>query len=94
MAELIGYTLLTTCRYEKFALLVGPGANGKTVLLGTIKALVGAKHAAAVQPSQFDNVFQRAHLQGKLANIVTEIAEGVVIADGRRRQSYQANPQR
>jgi putative DNA primase/helicase len=34
-----------------------------------------------VQPSQFDNKFQRAHLHGKLANLITEIAEGTVIAD-------------
>lgn len=32
-------------------------------------------------PSQFDNRFQRAHLQGKLANIITEIADGSTISD-------------
>jgi putative DNA primase/helicase len=35
----------------------------------------------AVQPSQLDNKFQRAHLAGKLVNMVTEIAEGAEIAD-------------
>jgi hypothetical protein len=29
-----------------------------------------------VQPSEFDNKFQRAHLHLKLANIVTEIKRG------------------
>jgi putative DNA primase/helicase len=79
--ELIGYTLLTTCRYERFVLLIGGGANGKSVLLGVIEALLGPGGVAAVQPSQFDNRFQRAHLHGKLANIVTEIAQGAEILD-------------
>ena len=42
---------------------------------------MGRDQTAAVQPSQFENRFQRAHLQGKLANIITEIAEGAEIAD-------------
>lgn len=79
--EVIGYTLLSTCRYEKFALLVGSGANGKSVLLGLIESLLGRDNICAVQPSKFENPFQRAHMEGKLANIVTEIAEGAEMAD-------------
>lgn len=79
--EMIGYSLLTSCRFEKFILLIGGGANGKTVLLKVLEALVGSAMVCAVQPSQLDNKFQRAHLAGKLVNIVTEIAEGAEIAD-------------
>lgn len=79
--ELAGYTLLSTCRYEKFAILIGSGANGKSVLLEVIKALCGADNVAAVQPEQMGSAFQRAYLHGKLANLVTEIAEGAVIND-------------
>ena len=79
--QLMGYSLLTDCRFEKFAILVGNGADGKTVLLNMLQALLGAANVAAVQPCQFDNRFQRAHLHGKLANIVTEIAEGAELAD-------------
>lgn len=79
--QLIGYTLLSTCRLEKFALLIGGGANGKSVLLAVIEALLGREYTCAVQPDQLGNRFQRAHMQGKLANIVTEIAEGAEIAD-------------
>lgn len=81
VCELLGYSLLATCRYERFALLVGGGANGKSVLLEVVRALAGGGNAAAVQPSQFDNRFQRAHLQGKLVNVVTEIAEGAELAE-------------
>ncbi|MBF0437352.1 MAG: hypothetical protein HQL77_18580 [Magnetococcales bacterium] len=81
ICELIGYTLLPTCRYEKFALLIGNGANGKSVLLSLVGAIVGRENVCAVQPSQFENRFQRANLHGKLVNLITEIAEGAEIAD-------------
>ena len=79
--EALGYTLLASCHLEKFLMLIGGGANGKSVLLTVVAALVGANQVSAVQPSQFDNRFQRGHLVGKLANIVTEIAQGAEIAD-------------
>lgn len=79
--EMIGYCLLSSCEYEKFFILIGSGANGKSVLMYVVKEIVGMENTASVQPSQFGNRFQIAHLLGKLVNIVTEIAEGVVIAD-------------
>jgi P4 family phage/plasmid primase-like protien len=79
--EGIGYSLLSSCEFEKFFLLIGPGANGKSVLMDTLAALVGRENVCAVQPSQFENRFQRAHLHCKLVNLVTEIAEGHEIAD-------------
>ena len=81
VCEFIGYSLLPSCEYEKFIILIGPGANGKSVLMNILAALVGLENIAAVQPSMFDNRFQRAHLHNKLVNLVTEIAEGHEIAD-------------
>lgn len=81
LSEMMGYTLVNHTRFEKFALLVGSGANGKSVVMEVLRALVGSQNVTAVQPSQFDNKFQRAHLHLKLANLVTEIAEGGEIAD-------------
>ena len=81
LLEAVGYSLLPSCKFERFILLIGGGANGKSVVLDTVSALVGVEHVSAVQPSQFGNRFQRAHLQGKLVNIVTEMAEGAEIAD-------------
>jgi putative DNA primase/helicase len=79
--EALGYTLTTGCQLERFFMLIGSGANGKSVLLAIVAELIGRKYVSAVQPSQFENRFQRGHLQGKLANIITEIAEGAEIAD-------------
>ncbi len=79
--ELIGYTLTNTTKFEKFILLIGSGGNGKSVILSIILALLGAQNVAAVQPSELSDKFKRAHLHKKLANIITEVAQGEVIAD-------------
>lgn len=79
--EAMGYTLIPSCHLEKFFMLIGSGANGKSVLLATLLELIGKKNVSAVQPDQFDNRFQRGHLFKKLANLVTEIKEGGEIAD-------------
>ena len=81
LLELIAYTLMSHARHEKFVILIGNGANGKSVLLAILQALCGIENVAAVQPSNFHRAFQRAHLDQKLANIITEIAQGEIIAD-------------
>lgn len=81
LLEAMGYTLIPSCHLEKFFMLIGPGANGKSVVLSVLVELLGRAHVSAVQPSKFEHSFQRAHLHGKLANIITEIAEGAEIAD-------------
>lgn len=79
--EIMGYTLMSHARHELFVILIGSGANGKSVLLHVLEKLCGGENVAGVQPSNFDRSFQRAHLDQKLANIVTEIKQGEVIAD-------------
>ena len=62
-------------------MLIGNGANGKSVLLSVIEALCGRTNVAGVQPSKFESTFERAHLHNKLANIVSELSEGEKLAD-------------
>nr|CRY95403.1 hypothetical protein [uncultured prokaryote] len=81
LLELIGYSLVPSAEFEKFALLVGNGANGKSVVLQVLQALLGRENCASVSPAQFNNRFQRAHLHGKLANLVSELSEGAILAD-------------
>ena len=81
LLEVIGYTLMSHARHEKFIILIGSGANGKSVLLAMLEGLCGISNVAGVQPSKFDSSFQRAHLHNKLANIISELKQGEVIAD-------------
>ncbi|MDG1738866.1 MAG: phage/plasmid primase, P4 family, partial [Paracoccaceae bacterium] len=90
--ELIGYSLMSHARHEIFVLLIGSGANGKSVLLGVLEGLLGSTNVAGVQPSNFDNRFQRAHLDQKLANIVTELRQGEVIADAELKAITSGEP--
>jgi len=73
-------------------MLIGPGANGKSVLLAVLEGLLGAENVAGVQPANFDNRFQRAHLHQKLANIVTELRQGEVIADAELKAITSGEP--
>lgn len=90
--EMIGYTLMAHCRHERFVILVGTGANGKSKLLGTIEGLCGVENVSGVQPSMFDRSFQRAHLHGKLANIVSEVKQGEVIDDASLKSIVSGEP--
>ena len=79
--EMMGYSMLRSCAFERFVILIGAGANGKSVLLKVLTALIGQSNVSAVCPSQFDNRFQRAHMHGKLANIISELSENGELAD-------------
>jgi len=72
----IGYALQTHCNLERFAIYVGTGGNGKSILLYTLKDLIGIENVAAVQPHMLKNTFHRAFLNNKLANIITESDQG------------------
>ena len=73
-------------------MLIGPGANGKSVLLAVLEGLLGSENVAGVQPANFDRSFQRAHLHQKLANIVTELKQGEVIADAELKAITSGEP--
>lgn len=72
----MGYAMQTHSDYEKFAIYVGNGANGKSVFLNAVKYLLGSENIAAVQPHKLNNTFHRASLHQKLANIITEGEQG------------------
>ena len=92
LLELMGYTLMSHARHELFVMLIGSGANGKSVLLAILEGMVGAENVAGVQPSNFDRSFQRAHLHQKSANIVTELKQGEVIADAELKAITSGEP--
>lgn len=72
--EVIGYALLPANPLRVAVLLLGPGRNGKSVLLMMVKALIGAENVSVV-PLQVmtENRFAAAELFGKLANICGDL---------------------
>jgi len=81
LLEMIGYTLMSHTRYEKYMILNGESGSGKSRVLNVVSALCGAGQVAGVQPSQMDSEYHRAYLHRKLANIVSELPEGGVLPD-------------
>jgi P4 family phage/plasmid primase-like protien len=79
--ELMGYTLLRTCRFEMIVYLSGEGANGKSTLLRVLMNLLGPANYTAVHPDKLGEEFLRAQLHGKLANIVTEVGANARVPD-------------
>jgi len=81
LVEMMALSLTASTEFEKAALLIGSGANGKSVTLRLLADMVG-QYASGINPAEFDNRFQRASLDAKLANIVTELPEGTTLPDG------------
>ncbi len=82
VGEALGYSLIPSGYLHVYFILIGSGANGKSVLLGVLEELLGTHNVAALKPSQFNSAYQRAFLRGKLANIVSEIEVGTRLSDG------------
>jgi len=72
--ELVGYALYPGNPFRMAVLLLGPGRNGKTVLLLVMRALLGEANVSAV-PLQVlaENRFAAAELYGKTANICGDL---------------------
>jgi P4 family phage/plasmid primase-like protien len=72
--EIMGYDLIPDTRHEKGIMFTGEGENGKSVLLDTIKALLGAENVSNVALHDLEeNRFRVAELFGKLANIFADL---------------------
>jgi len=84
LQEWFGYNLVVDSSHQKFVLLVGDGANGKTVVCVVLRALLGNENVSAVGLEQFDakRTFPLAAMHGKLANIVEEIGDIDRAAEG------------
>ena len=74
--QMLGYALMTHCRHELFLIFVGEGANGKSVALRVVEELAGLQNSAAVHPNLLGISHQRAQLDQKLVNIVSEGEQG------------------
>jgi P4 family phage/plasmid primase-like protien len=81
LQEWFGYCLTTGYCYETFVILVGPGANGKSVILKVQRAQLGPENVSTVPIELFEKPFNRYELYGKLANIVSEMSECEKVAE-------------
>jgi P4 family phage/plasmid primase-like protien len=72
--EVLGWTLIPDCRFEKAVMLTGEGENGKSVFLDIGGDLLGEDNIAHVALQDLEeNRFRVAELYGKLANVFADL---------------------
>lgn len=82
LQEFMGYILLGHARYKKAAVLYGESNTGKSLVLKVIGAMVGFQNACSIKLEDMSDPRKVAAIHGKMVNIITEIDEGALIADG------------
>jgi len=76
LQEFFGYCLARHHHFQKAFMLVGDGANGKSTVLGVLKALLGRENIASIPLQSLEtNRFAAANLAGKLANIHADLPD-------------------
>ncbi|MBT4177745.1 MAG: hypothetical protein HOE02_05600 [Candidatus Marinimicrobia bacterium] len=73
--EFFGYCFLTENRFEKFLVLLGPGCDGKSTLMGVLHEMLGRDKCSRLSIRDLDDHFSRAQLQGKYVNLFPEIVD-------------------
>jgi len=74
--RLIAHTVYKEYVGEKAAILIGSGQNGKSMFLDLIEAFLGGHNVTHRELQDFDDDgFAANNLEGKLANLATEIGE-------------------
>lgn len=86
LQEYIGYCLIPDTRMCKFVWMIGPGGNGKSLILDVVEELIGKANITNAHIDRFQDKFVRAELQGKLVNISSEMSSDATIADSYLKQ--------
>jgi P4 family phage/plasmid primase-like protien len=80
--QFFGYTLVNSTDAHRALFLVGEGANGKSVVLAGLHAMLGDDNVSSVPLEDFGHRFAMAQTLGKLANICPEVGELDRTAEG------------
>ena len=79
--EFFGYCLWRGCHWPMALICIGPGSDGKSVLLNVLKGLVGPDNCTSVNLKDFDDQFQRVALHNKALNIFPEASANFFSTD-------------
>ncbi len=93
LSEVFGYCLTPDVSHHKAIVLVGEGANGKSVILNVLEALVGPDNCSALMLSDLKERFRLAELENKLVNMVTEVEAKSLIHDAKFKSVVAGDPQ-
>ncbi|BBM84455.1 phage/plasmid primase, P4 family [Candidatus Uabimicrobium amorphum] len=80
LQEWFGYCLIPDTRIEKALYLMGPGGNGKTVIVETLQALL-KEYSCSLDLSEIFGRFNTAKLRNKMVNICSDNKTTIPIDD-------------
>lgn len=94
LQEWTGYCLVPDTSMQRFLMLVGSGANGKSVYLGALRALVGEGNYSAARMQDFcsERTFQIVNTFGKLLNIEADLGEVKPKEEGQLKKYVDGSP--
>lgn len=73
LRQMMGLFLVPDTSFQRFWILVGPGANGKSVVCNVLSALIGNDNVSNISLDQMGEKHSSVAMLGKLANIASEI---------------------
>ena len=82
LRQWIGYSLVADASLQKMLILSGKGANGKSVLMDLMQAIVGDDNVANAMLDRFHMPYVRATLEHKLVNFSADLPKKKLTADG------------
>jgi putative DNA primase/helicase len=83
LQEWFGYCLTPGNRYQKFLMLEGPGGNGKGICTNILTRLLHDSNVSNVPLNKFNSPHELVGIDGKLANICTELKQADKVAEDR-----------
>lgn len=86
LQELAGYVLFPDNRLQKCAVLIGSGANGKSVFLNVLTKIFGSANISNVEMSSLSQDFQVIQLMNSMLNISAETRTNVAGAESKFKQ--------
>ena len=73
IAEFLGWCFIRNLKLEKVLLLIGGGANGKSVLFDIVRALLGSQNVTSIGLSMLSKMENRPMLATSLLNYASEL---------------------
>jgi P4 family phage/plasmid primase-like protien len=92
LQQFAGYLLLPDTSKQRFLLMLGDGANGKSVICAALRALLGEDNVSSVPLELFGEKFHLSETLGKLANVVAEVGELDRVAEGQLKAFVSGDP--
>lgn len=92
LQEIAGYVFFPDCSLEKCFMLLGSGANGKSVFINTLRNVFGPDNCSNVSISDLVSNFEPIHLRYSIANFVTEMRSSLKGTSERFKNAISGEP--